>query len=78
MIQRRLIQTSTWALCACFIAGLALPDDSHAARRRNGGARSGKIQFDRGSAESTPERERRLLRECKGRNNAGACEGFTR
>lgn len=28
------------------------------------------------SQESTKERERRLLRECKGRPNAGACEGF--
>jgi hypothetical protein len=28
------------------------------------------------SQESTRERERRLLRECKGRPNAGACSGF--
>ena len=28
------------------------------------------------SQETTKERERRLLRECKGRPNAGACEGF--
>lgn len=29
------------------------------------------------SQESTKERERRLLRECKGRPNAGACSGYT-
>lgn len=28
------------------------------------------------SAESARERERRLLRECKGRPNAGACSGY--
>lgn len=31
---------------------------------------------DKSSAESKSERERRLLRECRGRPNAGACEGF--
>lgn len=40
--------------------------------------RVAKAKQDKGSAESTKEREHRLLRECKGRPNAGACEGFTR
>lgn len=31
-----------------------------------------------GSAETTAERERRLKRECRGQNNAGACLGYTR
>ena len=31
---------------------------------------------DKGNGETTPEREKRLLRECKGRPNAGACEGY--
>ncbi len=31
---------------------------------------------DKGQGETVPERERRLLRECKGRPNAGACEGY--
>jgi hypothetical protein len=35
-------------------------------------------KFVNGSAESTKERERRLKRECKGKPNAGACEGYTR
>lgn len=30
------------------------------------------------SEESSAERERRLKRECRGRNNAGACLGYTR
>lgn len=29
------------------------------------------------SQETNKERERRLLRECKGRPNAGACSGFS-
>ena len=32
--------------------------------------------FDKGSAETTAERDRRLKRECKGRPNAGACLGY--
>lgn len=31
---------------------------------------------DKGNGETVQERERRLLRECKGRPNAGACEGY--
>jgi hypothetical protein len=31
---------------------------------------------DKGSAESKPERDKRLIRECRGRPNAGACEGY--
>lgn len=31
---------------------------------------------DKGKGETIPERDRRLLRECKGRPNAGACEGY--
>lgn len=31
---------------------------------------------EKGNGETVPERERRLLRECKGRPNAGACAGF--
>ncbi len=38
----------------------------------------GKISFNDGSAESRKDRDRRLSRECKGRSNSGACEGYTR
>lgn len=30
------------------------------------------------SEETRPERERRLLRECRGMHDAGACKGYTR
>ncbi len=42
--------------------------------KKSGG---GKIQFLRGSEETTKERSSRLKRECKGRVNAGACAGYT-
>jgi len=78
MNQRHFFTASTWLLCATVVLGLAWPDDSQAARRHKGGTKFGRVHSDNGSAETAKERERRLLRECKGRNNAGACEGFTR
>ena len=69
---------TTAMLSAVLLFALAAPDDSHAAKRRNSAQRSGgKIKFDKGSGETTQERDRRLLRECKGRPNAGACLGYT-
>ena len=44
--------------------------------RKKSGA-SGQIKFLPGSAETTKERSSRLMRECKGRVNAGACAGYT-
>ena len=69
------------ALMLALALSLGTPDDAQAYTRRNGEARAqrlGKTKFDQGSAETTRERERRLLRECKGRPNAGACEGYAR
>lgn len=40
-------------------------------------AHAGQVRFLPGSAETTKERSTRLKRECKGRVNAGACEGYT-
>jgi hypothetical protein len=37
-----------------------------------------KIKQESGSAENAKDRERRLLRECRGQVNAGACAGLTR
>jgi len=34
-------------------------------------------KFIKSGEETTSERDRRLLRECKGRVNAGACAGYT-
>jgi hypothetical protein len=42
------------------------------------GTKAGGVSFHEGSAETRAERERRLMRECKGRPNAGLCEGFAR
>ena len=36
------------------------------------------VRLLKDSSESTAERSRRLLRECKGLPNAGACAGYTR
>ena len=35
-----------------------------------------KVTSQKGSGETTAERDRRLMRECKGRPNAGACLGY--
>ena len=49
------------------------------AKKKTAKARQGnKVKFMRGSEESTAERNARLKRECRGRVNAGACEGYTR
>ena len=38
--------------------------------------KSSKPKQDTAAGETAKERDRRLQRECKGRANAGACEGF--
>lgn len=35
-----------------------------------------KMPSEKGSAEGRVDRDKRLLRECRGRPNAGACEGY--
>ena len=40
--------------------------------------KSPKPPKDKGTGESQAERDQRLWRECKGKANAGACEGFAR
>jgi hypothetical protein len=54
--------------------GSKKPRKKSAAKRSKGG----KVSFHEGSAESRSERDRRLMRECKGRSNSGVCEGYTR
>jgi hypothetical protein len=48
------------------------------AKKKAAAARGNKVKYVRGSEETTSERSTRLKRECKGRVNAGACEGYTR
>jgi hypothetical protein len=56
-------------------AGLALPPSlAPAATSPRGRAR--KPPVDKGPAETRAERDKRLQRECKGKPNAGACEGY--
>ncbi len=39
-------------------------------------AKAPKPPSDKGSGENRAERDKRLLRECRGKPNSGACEGF--
>jgi hypothetical protein len=48
------------------------------AKKKAAVARGNKVKYVRGSEETASERSTRLKRECKGRVNAGACEGYTR
>jgi hypothetical protein len=50
------------------------PKKSKKAKAKKGGG----VTFYEGSAESRLERDKRLVRECKGRPNSGVCEGYTR
>ncbi len=54
--------------------------NSYKPRKHRSGKRGkgGGVTFHDGSAESRSERDRRLMRECKGRSNSGVCEGYTR
>ena len=64
------------ALFAVHAVGIALP--AHAASEGQRKPPS-KVTFHKSSTEETPQaREKRLLRECRGRPNAGMCAGFTR
>lgn len=73
------------ALCLLLSAAVstaALAETDKPKKARSAAAakanKSTKVKFDKGSGETTSERERRLYRECRGRPNAGACEGFAR
>jgi hypothetical protein len=62
----------------CFGVPLAATSPAVFAKKKAKSQRVAKPKQEGGSAESAKDRERRLLRECRGRPNAGACEGFTR
>ena len=46
------------------------------AKEKKKSTKTNTVKYEKGSAESTSERDRRLYRECKGRPNAGACMGY--
>ena len=64
------------------LAGLTLPaavaqtTSTNKSSTKATGARSRKPPQDKGPAETRAERDKRLQRECRGRPNSGACEGF--
>ena len=74
-----------WALCCSptglwaaesftAVSGSEKPGKTAKAKK----PKSPKPPTDKVSGESKAERDQRLLRECKGKANAGACEGFAR
>jgi hypothetical protein len=71
----------TRILLACLCLGVAAmgPSTAFAAKKKKAkSSKSVKVKHESGSAEGTKDRERRLLRECRGQVNAGACAGLTR
>ncbi|MEO5796870.1 MAG: hypothetical protein ABIP34_18700 [Rhodoferax sp.] len=62
--------------CCLMALVLACSGPSFAKTKKAKGGSQVRLLKD--SSESTAERNRRLLRECKGRPNAGACAGYTR
>jgi hypothetical protein len=80
-----------WALALCLGVGLAgmsaeaeaktkkkMSGTSSAAKAKKSRSAKSKASFSQGSTEPTADRDRRLTRECRGRPNAGACEGYAR
>lgn len=50
--------------------------DKPAKSKKSKQAKAPKLPTDKGSAEGRAERDKRLLRECRGKANTGACEGY--
>lgn len=50
--------------------------DKPAKAKKTKQAKAPKAPSNSGSGESKAERDKRLLRECRGKANAGACEGY--
>ncbi len=71
--------TKLFLACLCLgVASLATTPVYAEKKKKAKTTRTAKPKMDKGSGETVKERERRLLRECRGRPNSGACEGFTR
>ncbi|MGH6625004.1 MAG: hypothetical protein ACRECD_00395 [Burkholderiaceae bacterium] len=83
---RPLLKPALALLCASALLSAAVahatttqPRQTKAAAKAEVKApKAGQTKFYRGSEESPLERERRLVRECQGRPNAGACAGYAR
>jgi len=69
-------------LACALLAGTNVPSQAAPAKKESSAANAKKKSamptfIPSSSQETRQERERRLLRECKGRPNAGSCSGFT-
>jgi hypothetical protein len=71
-MRKRMMTLGLLALLATLAAPPAVVQANSSAR-----ARTRKPPADRGPAETRAERDKRLLRECRGKPNAGACEGYS-
>jgi hypothetical protein len=63
-------------LAASFLLATAACATSNASTSQLRKTKTPKAPVNTGYSESRKERDQRLLRECKGKPNAGACEGF--
>lgn len=79
MAQRFFARRAAAVLAVALIAGAASGSALAASKKEKKAATqpSKSVKFIPGSQETTRERTTRLKRECKGRVNAGACEGHT-
>ena len=73
---RPLFVTTLVAIAALCSAPVVSAKEHKAKTKTHKVVKSPAVQ-DSGSGESRHDRDRRLLRECKGRVNAGACAGYT-
>lgn len=64
------------ALMSAVMATGLSPVTANAASTSGTRKKAPKQAIDKGPAETRAERDKRLARECKGRPNAGACEGY--
>lgn len=71
-MRRRMTMLGLTAL----LAGLSLTTPLAAASGRSTRSPGRKSPVDKGPAETRAERDKRLQRECRGKPNAGACEGY--
>lgn len=71
-----------WCACLVFAAGLLMVPAVQARESANTASKARKVKAPKPPVQSSPgetrsERDKRLLRECRGKPNAGACEGYT-
>ena len=80
MVQQSLARRASAVLAVAWMLGVAGSPGLAASEKakKPAVAQPGKsAKFIPGSQETAKERATRLKRECKGRVNAGACEGYT-